>query len=121
MDADKGRAAVPLQELENSTEFLARHIGPSPQEIDEMLSELGHASLEDLVRAIVPDSIRCASPLRLGAPVSEAQALRKIAALGASNQVLRSLIGMGYYGTIMPGVIARNVFENPAWYTAYTP
>jgi len=121
MDADKGRAGVPLQVLENSAEFLARHIGPNPQEIDAMLAELGHASLEELVRAIVPESIRSASSLRLGAPMSEARALQQIAALGESNQVLRSVIGMGYYGTVMPAVIARNVFENPAWYTAYTP
>ncbi|SPE19975.1 glycine decarboxylase, PLP-dependent, subunit (protein P) of glycine cleavage complex [Burkholderiales bacterium] len=121
MDGNKRSAAVPLQELENATEFLARHIGPSSEQIDAMLAELGHASLDELVRAIVPESIRLAAPLGLAAPVSEAQALQRIAELAQANRVLRSAIGMGYYGTIMPAVIARNVFENPAWYTAYTP
>ena len=121
MDGNKTRAVAPLHDLENPAEFIARHIGPSQDEIDAMLAQLGHASLEDLVQAIVPDSIRLAAPLALAPPVSEAQALQDIAALAQANRVLRSLIGMGYYGTIMPAVIARNVFENPAWYTAYTP
>ncbi|HXW64422.1 MAG TPA: aminomethyl-transferring glycine dehydrogenase [Burkholderiaceae bacterium] len=121
MDADKGRVVVPLQELENAAEFQARHIGLSSEDIDAMLAELGHASMEEFVRRIVPESIRCTTPLRLGPAVSEVRALQQIAALAQSNQVLRSVIGMGYYGTIMPAVIARNVFENPAWYTAYTP
>ena len=121
MDADKGRVVMPLQDLENAAEFQARHIGPNPEQIDAMLAELGHASMEDFVRRIVPQSIRSTTPLRLGPAVSEARALQQIAALAQSNQVLRSVIGMGYYGTIMPAVIARNVFENPAWYTAYTP
>ena len=121
MDADKGCAVVPLQELENPAEFLARHVGPSRQEMEVMLSELGLDSLEDLVGAIVPESIRSTAPLRLGPPTSEVQALEEIGAIAQSNQVLRSFIGMGYYGTMMPAVIARNIWENPAWYTSYTP
>jgi len=119
--AVEGGAARPLAELEDSGEFIARHIGPDAGEIAAMLAELGHASLEDMVAAIVPPSIRLAAPLALAAPMSEAQALERIAGLAAGNQVLRSFIGMGYYGTRMPAVIARNVLENPAWYTAYTP
>jgi glycine dehydrogenase len=113
--------ARPLVELEDAGEFIGRHIGPDAGEIVAMLAELGHASLEEMVEAIVPTSIRLGAPLDLAAPVSEAQALECIAGLAAGNQVLRSFIGMGYYGTRMPAVIARNVLENPAWYTAYTP
>ena len=106
---------------EGSGDFLGRHIGPDEDEIAGMLAELGVASLADLSDAIVPPAIRLREPLALGAPASEAQALRRMAEFAQRNQVARSLIGMGYYGTVMPAVIARNVFENPAWYTAYTP
>ncbi len=111
----------PLAALENQEEFLGRHIGPSQQQIDAMLTVLGHSSLEALVEAIVPASIRLREPLNLPEPVSEDRALKRIQALAGQNQVLRSFIGTGYYGTTMPAVIARNLFENPAWYTAYTP
>ena len=106
---------------EESGDFIDRHIGPDGEEIAGMLAELGVASLDDLSDAIVPPAIRLREPLALGVPASEAQALRRMAEFAQRNQVARSLIGMGYYGTVMPPVIARNVFENPAWYTAYTP
>jgi glycine dehydrogenase len=132
MMADRGAMATGLPEqagadardlgaLENAGEFIARHIGPDAGEVGAMLAELGHDSLEAMVAAIVPPSIRLAAPLDLGPPMGEAQALERIAGLAADNRVLRSFIGMGYYGTRMPAVIARNVLENPAWYTAYTP
>jgi glycine dehydrogenase len=126
MDADATPGGAPardrrLPELENPGEFIGRHIGPDRGQVDAMLAELGHASLDDLVDAIVPASIRLEAPLALDAPMGEVQALQRLEVLARSNRVLRSFIGAGYYGTVMPGVIARNVFENPAWYTAYTP
>ncbi len=120
--APQGAAVSPgLAELENAGEFIARHIGPDADETRGMLAELGVASLDELVDAIVPPAIRLAGPLALGGPMTEAQALDRLRTLADGNQVLRSFIGMGYYGTRMPAVIARNVLENPAWYTAYTP
>ncbi|HTT09839.1 MAG TPA: aminomethyl-transferring glycine dehydrogenase [Burkholderiaceae bacterium] len=110
-----------LQELENHDEFLARHIGPNDEEIAQMLAAIGQPSLDALVEAIVPASIRLRAPLALPAPVAEEEALAKIAALARKNEVFRSFIGMGYHGTLTPKVILRNVLENPAWYTAYTP
>jgi glycine cleavage system P protein (glycine dehydrogenase) len=110
-----------LQELEHHDEFLARHIGPNDDEIAQMLATIGQPSLDAMVNAIVPTSIRLGGPLALPAAVTEEEALAKIGALARKNQVFRSFIGMGYYGTVTPKVILRNVLENPAWYTAYTP
>ncbi len=110
-----------LQQLEQHDEFLARHIGPNDDEIAQMLAAIGQPSLDALVDAIVPASIRLNTPLALPAPVTEEAALAKIRALADRNEVFRSFIGMGYYGTHTPKVILRNVLENPAWYTAYTP
>src|SRR3954452_149048 len=109
--------------------FPARHIGTDDDAQRTMLSAIGAAasrewaSVADLVSAAVPDSIRADSSRRsvLPAPVSERAALRELRALAARNTVNRSLIGLGYYGTITPTVIKRNVLENPGWYTAYTP
>ena len=103
--------------------FQTRHIGTDGDAQQSMLSALGYESVEALVSAAVPDSIRIA-PGRvsaLPAPISERAALRELRALAARNTVNRSLIGLGYYGTITPAVIKRNVLENPGWYTAYTP
>jgi glycine dehydrogenase len=110
-----------LTELEQHDAFIARHVGPDETEIAQMLKVVGQPSLEALVDAIVPASIRLAEPLALPAPVTEEEALAKIRAIAAKNQVFRSFIGQGYYGTHTPAVILRNVLENPAWYTAYTP
>jgi len=110
-----------LTELENHTEFLARHIGPSDDEIAQMLAVVGQPSLEALVDAIVPGSIKLSAPLALPGAMTEEAALARLKGIAAKNQVFRSYIGQGYYGTHTPKVILRNILENPAWYTAYTP
>jgi glycine dehydrogenase len=110
-----------LTELENHTEFLARHIGPSDEEIAQMLAVVGQPSLEALVDAIVPGSIKLSAPLALPGAMTEEAALARLKGIAAKNQVFRSYIGQGYYGTHTPKVILRNILENPAWYTAYTP
>ncbi len=101
--------------------FVGRHIGPRDHEIQQMLDALGYHSLDELTQAVVPPNILDDSPMDLDAGVSEEQALMELKALADQNQVLRSFIGQGYYGTHTPKVIQRNVLENPAWYTAYTP
>jgi glycine dehydrogenase len=110
-----------LADLENAAEFHARHIGPSDDEIAAMLQAIGQTSLETLTDAIVPGSIRLDAPLALPAPLTEVAALDRLKAIAAKNQVFKSFIGQGYYGTHTPKVILRNILENPAWYTAYTP
>ncbi|MGR3714177.1 MAG: aminomethyl-transferring glycine dehydrogenase [Shimia sp.] len=98
-----------------------RHIGPSPDEMDEMLATLGVASLDELIDDTVPESIRQKEPLDFGRPLSERELLRHMRETAAKNKVLTSLIGQGYYGTVTPPAIQRNILENPSWYTAYTP
>lgn len=98
-----------------------RHIGPSPAEMEEMLALIGYPSLDALIDDTVPGSIRQQVPLTWGAPMTEREALDKLRETANRNEVLVSLIGQGYYGTITPPVIQRNILENPAWYTAYTP
>ncbi|WP_202923517.1 aminomethyl-transferring glycine dehydrogenase [Pseudoxanthomonas mexicana] len=110
-----------LRELEHHGAFLERHIGPNDAEIAHMLRVVGHDSLDAMTDAIVPASIKSAQPLALPAPINEEEALAKIRAVADRNQVFRSFIGQGYYGTHTPKVILRNILENPAWYTAYTP
>ena len=110
-----------LRSLEHHDAFLERHIGPNEAEIAHMLAVIGQPSLEAMTDAIVPASIRSTSALDLPAPMSEVDAIAKIRIVANKNQVFRSFIGQGYYGTHTPNVILRNVLENPAWYTAYTP
>ena len=110
-----------LAALEDHVGFLRRHIGTDSLAQTEMLRELGYASREALIDAAVPAEIRLAGALPLAAPLSEAEALARLAAIAAKNRVMKSLIGQGYYGTHTPAVILRNVLENPGWYTAYTP
>ncbi len=110
-----------ITELSASKGFESRHIGPSPQDVSAMLQTIGVSSLDELIAQTVPDDIRQRSPLDLGPALSEMEALEKARQLAARNIVLTSLIGQGYYGTILPPVIQRNILENPAWYTAYTP
>ena len=98
-----------------------RHIGPSPSEMEEMLSILGIESLDALIDETVPKSIRQDAPLDFGDPMSEWELLSQSRRLAGKNRVLTSLIGQGYHGTVMPPAIQRNILENPAWYTAYTP
>ena len=98
-----------------------RHIGPSPSEIAAMLEAVGAASLDALIDETVPAGIRQAAPLDWGPALSEQAALHRLRLTAAKNRVLTSLIGQGYHGTVTPPVIQRNILENPAWYTAYTP
>lgn len=110
-----------LAELENASEFQARHLGPWDAEQAHMLSVVGVASRQALIDAIVPESIRRSRPMDLPAPLTEAQALAELKAIAGQNKLMRNFIGQGYHGTLTPGVILRNILENPAWYTAYTP
>ncbi|WP_140909005.1 aminomethyl-transferring glycine dehydrogenase [Cognatiluteimonas lumbrici] len=110
-----------LRSLEHHDAFVERHIGPNDAEIAHMLRTVGHDSLDAMTDAIVPGSIRIREPLALPPPMTEVDALAKVRAIASKNQVFRSFIGQGYYGTHVPNVILRNILENPAWYTAYTP
>ncbi len=101
--------------------FADRHIGPSQAEQQQMLEAIGYASLDELTSAALPAGLATDRPLDLPGHLDEDQALAALRALAAKNQVLTSMIGLGYYGTITPPVIRRNVLESPAWYTAYTP
>lgn len=114
-------AALPLSELENATEFLPRHIGIDAADEAHMLSVIGEASRRALIDSIVPRSIARSSAMDLPPATTEASALAELKAIAGKNQLLKSFIGQGYYGTHTPGVILRNILENPAWYTAYTP
>ncbi|MCY1164530.1 aminomethyl-transferring glycine dehydrogenase [Polaromonas sp.] len=115
------QSAKPLGELENPSEFLARHIGIDGQDEVHMLGVIGSTSRRELVDGIVPRSIARKSAMAIPSPVTEAAALRQLKAIASKNKVFKSFIGQGYYGTYTPGVILRNILENPAWYTAYTP
>ena len=104
--------------------FHPRHIGPRPADVDAMLDALGEDSLDSLVKGTVPDDIRLYRPLELGLPewgLEEHAALERLRTYKDANRVLRSYIGQGYHDTLTPGVIQRNILENPGWYTAYTP
>jgi glycine dehydrogenase len=114
-------AIQPLAQLENPSEFIARHIGVSEADEAHMLSFIGEASRRALINSIVPRSIARSADMDLPAPLTEAAALAELRALASQNTVLKSFIGQGYHGTHTPGVILRNILENPAWYTAYTP
>ena len=103
------------------SDFIRRHIGPSEDQQTQMLNDLGLSSLDELIRQVVPDSILLRGDNNLPEPCSEQQALNELKDIAQHNIVKRSLIGQGYYGTITPPVIHRNVFENPTWYTSYTP
>ena len=98
-----------------------RHIGPSPSEITEMLDLVGYTSLDDFIDDTIPKNIRQKKPLNFGKAKSERELLFQMGKTAKKNKVLTSLIGQGYHGTITPPAIQRNILENPAWYTAYTP
>src|SRR5256885_4948775 len=106
---------------EAATDFVRRHVGPSPRDIVAMLDSVGAKSLAELMSQTLPSSIRQKAPLDLGPALSETEALAHMGELASQNQVFTSLIGQGYSGTVLPAVIQRNILENPAWYTAYTP
>jgi len=101
--------------------FEKRHLGPSKEEVQQMLEAIGVASLDELIEHTVPQQIRLKEELRERAPMSEYAYLKELRKLAAKNKVFKSYIGQGYYGTITPSVILRNIFENPGWYTQYTP
>ena len=108
-------------DLRKTQRFEDRHNGPDQQEISEMLKVVGASSLDALIDETVPAGIRMKEPLNLPLPKSEFQFLKDLRHTAAQNKIFKSYIGMGYYNTIVPGVIQRNILENPGWYTAYTP
>ncbi|MFD9501760.1 aminomethyl-transferring glycine dehydrogenase [Streptomyces sp. NPDC060035] len=112
---------TPLSQLEQGIPFEQRHIGPDAEAQAKMLAQVGYGSLDELTDAAVPDVIKSAEALDLPAARTEAEVLAELRRLADRNQVLAPMIGLGYYGTFTPPVILRNVMENPAWYTAYTP
>ena len=101
--------------------FAERHIGPRQEDVAAMLSVIGVNSLDELIDKIVPSDIRLKQPLQTGAPMSEAEFLAELKEIASKDEIFTHYIGMGYYNTITPGVILRNIMENPGWYTAYTP
>ncbi len=115
------QSTKPLAELENAGEFIARHIGIDEGDEALMLKVVGAASRRELIEGIVPRAIARTSPMAIPPAISEASALAEIKAMASKNKVFKSFIGQGYHGTHTPGVILRNILENPAWYTAYTP
>jgi glycine dehydrogenase len=102
-------------------EFIRRHVGPSKEEQDKMLSYLGYKTLDEFIKKIVPEKIHEQQPLKIENSISEHDALTKLKSMANENKVYKSFIGMGYYGTYTPNVILRNLLENPGWYTSYTP
>jgi len=112
---------LPLSALEQHDEFIGRHIGPCASEMAAMLATIGADSLDQLIDQTVPAAIRLPADLPLPAPRREHEALADLKALAGKNVINKSCIGMGYYDTLTPKVILRNVMENPGWYTAYTP
>ncbi|RKF18676.1 aminomethyl-transferring glycine dehydrogenase [Alginatibacterium sediminis] len=114
-------SSLPLSDLEQNQDFIRRHIGPTAPETAQMLEHLNVSSLDELINQTVPEDIRLHAPLAIDESLSEQAALAKIRKIAQLNKVNRSYIGMGYHNTHVPNVILRNVFENPGWYTAYTP
>ncbi|TLQ47134.1 aminomethyl-transferring glycine dehydrogenase [Streptomyces marianii] len=112
---------IPLSQLERGTPFEQRHIGPDTEAQAKMLAQVGYGSLDELTAAAVPDVIKSTEALGLPGARTEAEVLAELRGLADRNQVLAPMIGLGYYGTFTPPVVLRNVMENPAWYTAYTP
>jgi glycine dehydrogenase len=110
-----------LYDLEDHGEFIMRHIGPRDDQVDSMLKEIGVASLDELIRSTLPPSIQTTEPLDLPDAKTEIETLSRLREIASLNRVQHSMIAMGYHETILPGVIQRNVLENPGWNTAYTP
>jgi glycine dehydrogenase len=110
-----------LEDLKMRGDFIRRHIGPGEEQIAEMLRTIGWDSLDEMIEKTVPESIRSTGPLAIAPAKSERMTLSDLRKIAGRNRVYISMIGMGYHGTVTPGVILRNVLENPAWYTAYTP
>jgi len=106
---------------QQQAEFIGRHIGPNSIEIAEMLKQIKMQNIEELIEKTLPASIRLKQPLQTGNSMSEYEYLTTLKTIAQKNKIYKSYIGKGYYNTIMPSVILRNVFENPGWYTQYTP
>lgn len=112
---------TPIEQMMHGDDFSARHIGPDQEQQQAMLKALGAESLEQLINKIVPESIRRQDEIKIDAGLSEHDSLARLKQMAGQNRLLKSYIGLGYYNTLTPPVIQRNVLENPAWYTAYTP
>lgn len=110
-----------MKTITAQTSFVPRHNGSAEADVQAMLKEIGFSSLDEMTDTIVPKNIRLAAPLDLPEPLTEQDALAKLREVLSANRPVHSLIGQGYYGAFMPAVIQRNVYENPGWYTAYTP
>ena len=111
----------PFSAMPSSSDFARRHLGTVGSDRDQMLQLTGFATLDELAAAAVPRSIRMDRPLNLPPALPEHEALAELKTIMGKNRLLKSFIGQGYYGTHTPGVIQRNILENPGWYTAYTP
>ena len=109
--------------MNHRSDFVDRHIGPNQYQIQTMLLELGYKDLDSFVKSVVPANIHIKGEIEKSLPkgISEVDALEEIKEIASQNRIMRNFIGTGYYGTITPAVILRNVLENPGWYTAYTP
>ncbi len=110
-----------MNESSENNLFINRHLGPSEGEIQSMLKSCGLSSLDELISEIIPTSVLDMDSLQIKAVSNEHKLLRELRSIAGQNQVFRSYIGMGYYGTYTPPVILRNILENPGWYTQYTP
>ena len=110
-----------LNDLQNAEQFVARHVGPSVEDQQTMLGMLDCSNLQQLIEQVVPESIINDQPLDLLPQCTESQALKELRQIANKNKIFKSFLGQGYYGTLTPNVILRNILENPAWYTAYTP
>src|SRR6201991_4715475 len=113
--------AAPASVTASATSFVPRHIGPTDADVGAMLELLGYDSLDALIDATVPAGIRLKRPLAIHASMTEYEALANLRSIAQKNQIARSYLGLGYYDTVTPPVIQRNILENPGWYTAYTP
>ena len=101
--------------------FATRHNGPQPQDVEKMLGVIGVKSIDELIDKTIPQQIRLKNDLDLPLGMNEFEYLNHIKAIADKNKIYRSYIGMGYYNTILPAVLQRNILENPGWYTSYTP
>src|ERR1035437_10465495 len=106
---------------QQAKEFASRHIGPNDHETSQMLKTIGSGSLDELLNDTIPSSIRNNKPLEVTPSLSEYEYLAELQQLASRNKLFKTYIGQGYYDTIVPSVILRNIFENPGWYTQYTP
>ena len=102
-------------------EFIGRHIGPSVEEKEDMLKTIGVENIQELINKTIPQNIQYTDPVKTGTPMSEAEYLKELWDIAGENKMFKTYIGQGYYGTLVPTVILRNLFENPGWYTQYTP